>query len=83
MQQFVDALDDHDSFVRAAAARELGDYRGKQVTDALQGAFDDPKPVVRFMAAASYIRASQPVTTSQRPNRRNGTTNRSSTQGRR
>ena len=67
MQQFLDALDDRDSFVRAAAARELGDYRGKQVTDALQGAFDDPKPVVRLMAAASYIRASQPVTTKQKP----------------
>jgi len=43
MQQFLDALDDRDSFVRAAAARQLGDYRGKQVTDALQGAFDDPE----------------------------------------
>jgi HEAT repeat protein len=69
MQQFVDALDDRDSFVRAAAARQLGDYRGKQVTDALQGAFDDPKPVVRLMAAASYIRASQPVTVKQKPHR--------------
>ena len=82
MQQFLDALDDRDSFVRAAAARELGDYRGKQVTDALQGAFDDPKPVVRLMAAASYIRASQPVTTKQKPRNRKGTTNRSSTQER-
>jgi HEAT repeat protein len=77
MQQFLDALGDRDSFVRAAAARELGDYRGKQVTDALQGAFDDPKPVVRLMAAASYIRASQPVTVRQKPHR-NGTVSRSS-----
>jgi HEAT repeat protein len=82
MQQFLDALDDRDSFVRAAAARELGDYRGKQVTDALQGAFDDPKPVVRLMAAASYIRASQPVTTRQKPRHRKGTTHGTSTQGR-
>jgi HEAT repeat protein len=82
MQQFVDALDDRDSFVRAAAARELGDYRGKQVTDALQGAFDDPKPVVRLMAAASYIRASQPVTARQKPHHRNGMATRSSTQER-
>ncbi len=82
MQQFLDALEDRDSFVRAAAARELGDYRGKQVTDALQGAFDDPKPVVRLMAAASYIRASQPVTATQKPHHRNGTANRSSTQER-
>jgi HEAT repeat protein len=78
MQQFVDALDDRDSFVRTAAARELGDYRGKQVTDALQGAFDDPKPVVRLMAAASYIRASQPVTPSQKPRHRNGKVSRNS-----
>ena len=78
MQQFVDALDDRDSFVRAAAARQLGDYRGKQVTDALQGAFDDPKPVVRLMAAASYIRASQPVTTKQKPRHRNGITSKNS-----
>ena len=77
-QQFVDALDDRDSFVRAAAARQLGDYRGKQVTDALQGAFDDPKPVVRLMAAASYIRASQPVTTKQKPRHRNGITSKNS-----
>src|ERR1700678_1707269 len=36
MQQFLDALDDRDYRVRAAAARELGAYKGKQVTDALQ-----------------------------------------------
>jgi HEAT repeat protein len=82
MQQFLDALDDRDSFVRVAAARELGDYRGKQVTDALQGAFDDPKPVVRLMAAASYIRASQPVTTKKESHHRNGMTTRRSTQQR-
>ncbi len=74
MQQFVDALDDRDSFVRAAAARQLGDYRGKQVTDALQGAFDDPKPVVRLIAAASYLRASQPETAKPKPRHRNGAT---------
>jgi HEAT repeat protein len=78
MEQFLDALDDRDSFVRTAAARQLGDYRGKQVTDALQGAFDDPKPVVRLMAAASYIRASQPVTTRQKPRHRNGITSKNS-----
>jgi HEAT repeat protein len=82
LQQFLDALDDRDSFVRAAAARELGDYRGKQVTDALQGAFNDPKPVVRLMAAAAYIRASQPVTTKKESHHRNGMTTRGSTQQR-
>ena len=78
MQQFVDALDDRDSFVRAAAARQLGDYRGKQVTDALQGAFDDPKPVVRLMAAASYLRASQPETARPKPSHRKGTASKNS-----
>ena len=82
MQQFLDALEDRDSFVRAAAARELGDYQGKQVTDALQDAFEDPKPVVRLMAAASYIRASQPATTRQKPRRRNGAASKNSPQER-
>jgi HEAT repeat protein len=72
MQQFLDALEDHDYFVRAAAARALGAYRGKQVTDALQDACQDPKPVVRLMAAASYIRASQPAPTKQKARRRSG-----------
>jgi len=74
MQQFVDALEDHDYRVRAAAARELGDYRGKQVTDALEDAFADPKPSVRLMAAASYIRASRPVPPKQKARSRRGTT---------
>ena len=74
MQQFVAALDDRDSFVRAAAARQLGDYRGKQVTDALQNVFADPKPSVRLMAAASYIRASRPAPEKQKTHSRRGTT---------
>ena len=78
MQQFLDALEDHDYFVRAAAARVLGDYRGKQVTDALQDAFDDPKPAVRLLAAASYIRASQPVPAKQKARPRSGIATKSS-----
>jgi len=74
MQQFLDALEDHDYRVRAAAARELGDYQGKQVTGALQGAFTDPKPAVRLMAAASYIRASHPEPEKQKARSRRGTT---------
>jgi HEAT repeat protein len=74
MQQFLDALDDRDYQVRAAAARQLGDYQGKQVTDALQGAFTDPKPAVRLMAAASYIRASRPAPVKQKARSRRGTT---------
>ena len=72
MQQFVDALEDHDYRVRAAAARALGDYHGKQVTGALQDAFADPKPSVRLMAAASYIRASRPVSPKQKARSRRG-----------
>jgi HEAT repeat protein len=60
MEKFVDALDDTDPSVRTAAAKALGDYHGKEVTDALGGEFYDSKPTVRFMAAASYIRATRP-----------------------
>ncbi len=74
MQQFLDALQDRDYRVRAAAARALGDYRGKQVTDALQNVFTDPKPSVRLMAAASYIRASRPAPEKQKTHSRRGTT---------
>lgn len=77
-QQLVDALADHDYFVRSAAARALGDFQGEQVTGALQDAFGDPKPAVRLMAAASYIRASHPVPTKQKPRRRSGSASKSS-----
>jgi HEAT repeat protein len=60
MQRFVDALDDPDPLVRAAAARALGDYHGAKATDALSDPLYDSKPAVRLMAAASYIRAAQP-----------------------
>jgi HEAT repeat protein len=60
MKIFVDALDDPDPAVRAAAARALGDYHTPEVTDALSEAFYDIKPAVRFMAAAAYIRAVHP-----------------------
>jgi hypothetical protein len=74
MQQFLDALQDRDYRVRAAAARELGDYQGKQVTDALQDVFTDPKPAVRLIAAASYIRASHPAPEKQKARSRRETT---------
>jgi HEAT repeat protein len=60
MKTFVDLLDDPDPAVRTTAARALGEYHTKQVTDALGDAFYDSKPQVRFTAAASYIRATQP-----------------------
>jgi HEAT repeat protein len=60
MKTFVDALDDPDPSVRAAAAKALGDYHDKEATDALSDALYDSKPAVRLMAAASYIRATRP-----------------------
>jgi hypothetical protein len=76
MKQFIDALDDSDPAVRTAAARPLGDYHTKEVTDALSEELSDAKPAVRLMAAASYIRAAHPEPES---NRRKKTTAISST----
>jgi HEAT repeats len=59
--QFIDALHDKDYFVRGASARALGGFQGQDVTAALLEAFGDQKPVVRFIAAASYIRVSAPT----------------------
>lgn len=59
--EFIAALGDKDYIVRAGSARALGEYHSKDVTNALVPVFDDSKPSVRFMAAASYIRSSQPV----------------------
>jgi HEAT repeat protein len=51
------ALYDKDSLVRAAAARGLGDFHNADTAKGLLAAFDDEKPLVRFMAAAGYIRS--------------------------
>jgi len=59
--EFIAALGDKNYLVRAGSARALGAYHSKDVTDALVPVFDDSKPSVRFMAAASYILSSQPV----------------------
>lgn len=56
--ELIAALKDKDYFVRAAAARGLGDFHNDQSADALLAAFEDPKPLVRCMAAAGYIRSS-------------------------
>ncbi len=58
-RQFLAALRDKDYFVRAASARALGNYRGKDVSDALQATFTDKKPSVGLTAAASYIRVNR------------------------
>lgn len=59
--EFIAALSDKNYLVRAGSARALGEFHGKDVTDALAGLFGDSKPSVRFMAEASYIRSSQPA----------------------
>jgi HEAT repeat protein len=69
----LDTLDDPDPAVRAAAARALGDYHSREVTDALSEAFYDLKPAVRFMAAAAYIRAVHPEAESHEARARKST----------
>jgi HEAT repeat protein len=69
MKRFLDALDDRDPLVRAAAARLLGDYHSKEALDGLSGAIYDAKPAVRFMAAAAYIRAAHPQPEKKEVNR--------------
>lgn len=55
-RQLIDALQDDDAFVRSAAAKALGGYRGTDVTDGLIDVFDDTKPSVRCAAAAAYLK---------------------------
>jgi HEAT repeat protein len=62
MKIFINAQDDPDPLVRAAAARALGEYHTKDALDALSDSFYDVKPAVRLMAAASYIRAARSTT---------------------
>ena len=73
MKIFVDAMDDPDPSVRAAAAKALGDYHSKEAMDALSDGFYDIKPAVRFMAAASYIRAAHPQSENKDVRRRKST----------
>lgn len=49
------ALADKDLGVRAAAARALAPYREPDVSAAIARLFVDPKPPVRFTAAAAYL----------------------------
>lgn len=65
-KEFIAALHDKDYFVRGASARALGSFHGKEVTDALLEVFGDQKTAVRFLAAAAYIRASNPNGSSQK-----------------
>jgi HEAT repeats len=79
MKKFIDALDDPDPLVRTAAAKALGDYHSKEAMDALNDTFYDIKPAVRFMAAASYIRAAHPQPEKKEVQRRKGSTSTKST----
>jgi hypothetical protein len=56
----VDALSEHDVAVRAAAARGLGKWPGRETAKLLQPLFDDDKAAVRLTAAAAYIRVLDP-----------------------
>ena len=58
-RELIAAMKDKDYFVRAAAARGVADFHNAETLDALLAAFDDPKPLVRDMAAAGYIRATE------------------------
>jgi HEAT repeat protein len=57
----IQTLKDKDPFVRQASAKALAKFKGKDVTDALVDGFDDLKPSVRYMSAASYIRVTSPL----------------------
>ncbi len=63
----INALNDKDPAVRAAAAKALGTtYHDKEVSDALLPVLDDSKKPVRLTAAAAYINATSPPRTHRR-----------------
>jgi len=64
MQQFINALDAHD-FCWAVQRENWANYLGKQVTDAWQGAVDDPTGVRAHGDASTFD--SQPVKIRQNP----------------
>jgi len=53
--ELIDATDDKDLGVRAAACKGLARYHDKDVPPALAKVFDDSKPPVRLTAAAAYL----------------------------
>jgi HEAT repeat protein len=66
----IDALNDKDPAVRAAAAKALGTtYHDKEVSYALLPVFDDSKKPVRLTAAAAYINATSPPHTHKQAER--------------
>jgi hypothetical protein len=59
-QALLDALTDKDFVVRAAAAKGLAQWPGKDTADHLRPLFDDDRTAVRLTAAAAYIRVYDP-----------------------
>ena len=59
-QELVNALGDKDLAVRASAAKALGQYHDRSVSNDLFALFTDPKPPVRLTAAAAYINSTLP-----------------------
>jgi len=57
-KDLVDALDDKDPAVRAAAAKALGQWSDPATASALAGLLDDSKLPVRLTGAAAYLRSS-------------------------
>ena len=56
-KELLSALGDKDLGVRAAAAKALGEYHDKPTSAAIANLFYDPKPPVRYTAAAAYLRS--------------------------
>jgi hypothetical protein len=59
--EIVAALEDKDPAVRAAAAKALGSYHDRSVSDDLFKLFDDSKAPVRLTAAAAYVNSTEPA----------------------
>ncbi len=66
-QTLIDALTDKDVAVRAVAAKALGSYHERSVSDDLFNSFTDPKPPVRLTAAAAYINSTEPTSLRRKP----------------
>jgi HEAT repeat protein len=59
--ELVDALEDKDPIVRAAATKALGKWPGAATAKTVLPLLDDPKLPVRLTAAATYLRVSSSV----------------------
>jgi hypothetical protein len=55
-KDLIDALQDKDAPVRAAAAKALSEYHDSETQKAVYALMADPKSQVRLMAAAAYLR---------------------------